>query len=590
VGHTVTMFTKADTTRSSDQPAPPKAVRIGDLLLERGLITQEQIEHALSYQRDRGHKKLLGEILVELKYVTEEQVMEELARAYDVPFARITPKVADPRIIEVLPREFLEKHNVLPLFHVQNKLTIALHEPTNVFLIEEIGRLTDSSVQVVAATIKDIQATLQAHLPNSNVFVIDDLVDDVDEGDLTLVEQQVTDLSNLEAAAGDSPVIKLVNYVIFSAVEEGASDIHIEPDEKNLRVRFRQDGTLFEKMKPPFQMAPAIASRIKIMAGLDISERRIPQDGGITVMLGKQAVDLRVSTMPGKFGEKVVIRIIDKSGMSGGLEQCGFSFEMLQKLRHVIHQPNGIILITGPTGSGKSTTLYGMLNELNEDSVNISTVEDPVENNVPGINQFQTNDKAGFTFAKALRSLLRQDPDIVMVGEIRDQETGKIAVQAALTGHVVLSTLHTNDAPSAVTRLFNIGVEPYLVAASIRGVLAQRLLRRICQRCKEPVEVSSKIRKSMDELAGGDCGIDTFYHGVGCPKCKDRGMSGRVGVFELFVPDDEALDAVSRGVGLQELKRMALASGYTTLAQDGLEKVRAGVTTPEELLRAVAMT
>ncbi len=586
------MFTKTATSTPAENAAnaAPRPVRIGDLLLDRGLITQEQIEHALTYQRDRGHKKLLGEVLVELKYVTEEQVMEELATAYGVPFARISPKLADPKIIEVLPREFLEKHSVLPLFNVHSKLTVAMHEPTNVFLIEEIARLTNCSVQIVAATVKDIQATLQAHLPNSNVFVIDELVDGEDANDITFVEQQVTDLTNLEAAAGDSPVIKLVNYLIFSAVEENVSDIHIEPGEKVLRVRFRKDGNLYEKMRPPYQMAPAIASRIKIMGGMDISERRVPQDGGITVMIGKRGVDLRVSTMPGKLGEKVVIRIIDKSGLSGGLDRAGFSYEMLTKLRQAANAPNGILLVTGPTGSGKSTTLYGILNELNQDDVNICTVEDPVENNVEGLNQFQTNDKAGFTFATALRALLRQDPDIIMVGEIRDPDTAKIAVQAALTGHVVLSTLHTNDAPSAITRLFNIGVEPYLVAAAIRAVLAQRLLRRVCVRCKEPYDPPAKIRASLDSLAGGKCDIDAFQRGAGCAKCRNTGYSGRVGIFELFVPDGDTLDAVSRGASLQELKRLALASGYTTLAQDGLEKVRAGITTPEELIQAVALS
>ena len=585
------MFARTDQPESNteNKPQTGKPVRIGDLLLEKGLISQEQIAQALDYQRNRGHKKLLGEILIELELVSEERVCETLAEAYDVPFARITPKVSDPKVIEMLPREFLEKHFVLPLFYVQGKLTVAISEPTNVFLIEEMGRLCECPVQIVAATLKDIQATLEAHLPNTNIFVIDDIVDDNDTSAMEIVDSQMADMHSLEASADDSPIIKLVNYIIFSAVEERASDIHIEPDDNTFRVRIRIDGKLFEKMRPPYNMLPAVVSRIKIMAGMDISERRIPQDGGITVMLNKHPIDLRVSTMPGKFGEKVVMRIVDNRNKVASLDTCGMGHDLLKDWKEILHRPNGIILVTGPTGSGKSTTLYGSLNELNDPTVNISTVEDPVENSVVGVNQFQTNDKAGFTFASALRALLRQDPDVVMVGEIRDPETAKIAVQAALTGHVVLSTLHTNDAPSAVTRLFNIGVEPYLVAAAIRGVLAQRLLRKICTRCKEPVAIDDHTMRTIKLIAGPDYQIDTIYQGSGCKACRNTGYSGRVGIFELYIPDDDAMEAIAKGAGLQDLKKIAKASGYRTLADDGLEKVKAGVTTVEELFHAAAM-
>lgn len=566
----------------------PRMVRIGDLLLEREIITQEQIERALEYQRDKGHKKLLGEIFVELEFVTQEQVMEVLAEAYDIPFVRLTAKVADPRVIEVLPREFIEKNLILPLFLVHGKLTIAVHEPTNVFLIEEVARVSGHTIQIVAATAKDIRMMIEAHLPNANVFVIDEIVDDVSENDLSLVEKQVTDLSSLEAAADDSPVIKLVNYIIFTAVEEGASDIHIEPGDKDLRVRFRVDGSLFEKMRPPHQMLPAVVSRIKIMSGLDISERRVPQDGGITVMLHKRPVDLRVSTLPGKFGEKVVMRVIDNRDSLATLEQSGFAPSMLRAFREQLQQPNGVILVTGPTGSGKTTTLYGMLNDVADESVNVSSVEDPVEYNLAGINQFQVNERAGFTFASALRALLRQDPDIIMVGEIRDQDTAKICTQAALTGHLVFSTLHTNDAVSAVTRLFNIGVEPYLVAAALRAVLAQRLLRRICKECKEGFTPDAEQQRILDRLIGDSEPITTLFRGSGCAKCRDTGYAGRVGVFELFIPSDELLDDISRGGSLQEIRRKALTDGYVTLREDGIEKVRAGITTIDELVRTCA--
>src|SRR5580692_8576300 len=459
---------------------------LGQLLMAKGVIQQEQLDRALDEQKRSGHQKLLGEVMVELRICTEDQIVEALAQAYSVPYARISPRIADPKVIQVLPKEFLEKHQALPLYLVEGVLTVAVPEPANVFLLEEIERLSGYQVQVVAATARDIKSTLQAYLPNDKVFVIDDIIEEVEPSEFTLIEAPVQDIVNLEQAAGDSPVIKLVNYVIYNAVKDGASDIHVEPGESTLRIRYRIDGCLTEKMRPPFQMHAAVASRIKIMAGLDISERRLPQDGGIHVMMEKRPIDMRIATMPGKNGEKVVIRVIDNDKASVNLEKLGFGYDTLKAWRKLISLPNGIVLVTGPTGSGKSTTLYACLQELNRPDVNICTVEDPVEYNLSGVNQFQVNEKAGFTFATALRALLRQDPDILMIGEIRDGETAKLATQAALTGHLVLSTLHTNDAPGAVTRLYNLGIEPYLVGATLCGVLAQRLVRKLCQHCKEP--------------------------------------------------------------------------------------------------------
>src|SRR3954464_6366475 len=432
---------------------------LGQLLADRGLIKPEQLERALDEQRRSNHQKLLGEVLVELRICTEDQITEALAQAYGVPYARVSPRVADPKVIAVLPKEFLEKHQVLPLFLVERVLTVAVPEPANVFLLEEIERLSGHQVQVVAATTCDIKATLQTYLPNDKVFVIDDIIEEVKPEEFALIEAPVQDITNLEQAAGDSPVVKLVNYCIYNAVKDGASDIHIEPGENQLRIRYRIDGRLMEKLRPPFQMAAAVCSRIKIMAGLDISERRLPQDGGIHVMMDKRPIDLRVSTMPGKHGEKVVVRVIDNDKASVNLEKLGFGYETLKQWRKLIALPNGILLVTGPTGSGKSTTLYACLQELSRDDVNICTVEDPVEYNITGVNQFQVNDKAGFTFANALRALLRQDPDILMIGEIRDSETAKLATQASLTGHLVLSTLPTNDAPGSSPRLYNLGIE-----------------------------------------------------------------------------------------------------------------------------------
>ena len=564
---------------------PAETKQLGQLLLSRGMVSPQQIEEALNTQSHDGHRKLLGELLIELGAVSEEQVTEVLAEAYGVPYAKINAKLCDPKIVEALPREFLEQQSVLPLFLINGRLTVAVPEPSNVFLLEEIERLAGYPVQIVASTARDIQQTLKSHSPSSDVFVIDELVDDVQPDDFSLVEKEVTDLSNIEEVAGHSPVIKMVNYLVYGAVQDGASDIHVEPGDNMLRVRYRVDGRLFEKIRPPYQMHAAVVSRVKIMASLDISERRIPQDGGIHVMIDGRPIDLRVSTMPGKFGEKVVIRIIDNKSTIVSLEKLGFSTATLKQLRGIVHEPNGIVLVTGPTGSGKSTALYAMLSEMNAEDVNICTVEDPVEFSLAGVNQFQTNDKTDFTFANALRSLLRQDPDIIMVGEVRDGETAGIAVQAALTGHMVLSTLHTNDAPSAVTRLINIGVEPYLIAASLRAALAQRLVRRICTHCKEPVEISAAIQRTMDKEVGS---AEQLYHGTGCTKCRNTGFSGRVGIFELLTPDDQMLDLIARDGTLQEIRDQATKSGFIQMRHDGLEKAKAGLTTVEEVLTATA--
>ncbi len=563
-----------------------KRKSIGQILLGKGLLSQPALEAILEQQKQEGRHKLLGELLVEQALITEEQLTETLAELHGVPYAKISPKICDPKIIEVLPREFLEKHSVLPMFLVNNTLTLALAEPSNLFLIEEIQQLTGFIVQVVASTHRDIASTMQAHLPAANVFVIDDIIDDVKPEDFTLVEAQVEDIGNLQEAAGHSPVIKLVNYLLYHAVREGASDIHIEPDEKKTRVRYRVDGRLYEKICPPHAMHPALVSRIKIMASLDISERRLPQDGGIHVLLEGRPIDLRVSTMPEKWGEKTVIRIIDNRNIPVNLEKLGFAYEMLTQLKKTLEQPNGILLVTGPTGSGKSTTLYASLQEIHKPDINICTVEDPVEFNLTGVNQFQVNDKIGFTFAGALRSLLRQDPDVIMVGEVRDAETARIAIQAALTGHLVLSTLHTNDAPSSIVRLINMGIEPYLLAASLRAIVAQRLVRKLCVSCRVAYEPPLNIRHVVEKSAGP---FDNLYHAKGCKKCRNSGYTGRIGIYELLVPDTEMLDAVVAGATMNRLREMCRERNIPTLRSDGLIKVKAGITTYEEILRATAL-
>ena len=450
------------------------------------------------------------------------------------------------------------------------------------FLIDEIERMSGCKVQIVCATAKDINATLKTYLPAANVFVIDDIIDEDSLDDFSLIENITEEIGNLEEIAGQSPVVKLVNYLIFNAVRENASDIHIEPDDKKLRVRYRVDGNLYEKMTPPYQMHSAIVSRIKIMADLDIAQRRLPQDGGIHVLVEGKAVDLRVSVMPTNFGEKVVIRIINPQQIILNLESLGFSYKHLQLYRDIIQSPHGMVLVTGPTGSGKNTTLYATLAELNREEDNICTVEDPVECNISGINQFQVNESSGFNFSTALRSLLRQDPDIIMVGEVRDNATASIAVQAALTGHLVFSTLHTNDAPSAVTRLIDLNVAPYLVSASLIAVLAQRLVRKICTSCKTEYEPSLSLKNIVRKL-GGD--VPKFYRGVGCRHCRNTGCSGRIAIHELFILSDTVKEMINDGCSLKKLKEQALNGGMVPLRLDGMEKVKAGIVPVEEVLR-----
>lgn len=564
------------------QIATENKMQLGQLLQAHGVVTEEQLQRALSEQKEKGHRKLLGELLVEMGYCSENQIASALAEVYGVPYAQVSPKICDVKAIELLPRDFLEEYIVLPLFKVYGVLTVAVSEPTNVFLLDEIERLSGCKVQVVCSTTKDIKATLQTYLPAANVFVIDDIIDDEGLEDFTLIEHITQDISNLEEIAGQSPVVKLVNYLLYNAVRENASDIHIEPDDKDLRIRYRVDGRMYEKMHPPHQMHAAIVSRIKIMAELDIAQRRLPQDGGIHVMVEGRPIDLRVSVMPGNFGEKVVIRIIDSHKVLFNFESLGFTYDNLNSFRSVIQSPNGIVLVTGPTGSGKNTTLYAALSELNNEEVNICTVEDPVECNMRGINQFQVNEKAGFEFSTALRSLLRQDPDIIMVGEIRDKATANIAVQAALTGHLVLSTLHTNDAPGAVTRLLDLGVQPFLVSASLIAVLAQRLVRKICPNCKTEYDVPPSIKKMVGKA---NVEIEQFYRGVGCKKCRNTGHAGRIAIHELFVPSERVKEMITERASLKQLRQCAIDSGMVPLTMDGFEKVKAGIVPVEEILR-----
>ncbi len=554
--------------------------RLGNLLIAKGYLSEEQLASALERQHDGSRTKLLGEILTELEYCTEDQIVECLASEYGVPYAKIDVRLYDPKVTDVLPREYIENNLVLPLFAIRGTLTVAVSEPSNLFLIDEIRGLSNLDVQIVAATPKDIRRAI-TNLPNSTVFVIDDIIEDSETVEVTLIEEAIEDIGDIEEIAGQSPVIRLVNYLIFNAVKEGASDIHIEPAERCLRVRYRIDGRLHKALEVPQHLLNAVASRIKIMASMDISERRLPQDGRVNVLMEGRKIDLRVSTFPTSRGEKTVLRVLDTRSVSLNLEDLGFAEDVLGAFRRNIQAPNGIILVTGPTGSGKSTTLYAALNEISSMENNVCTVEDPIEYHLPLINQFQVQEKIGLTFSLALRTLLRQDPDVIMVGEVRDEETARTAIQAALTGHLVFSTLHTNDACSAVTRLVNMGVEPYLIGAALNMVLAQRLVRRVCPKCRQTYDPPRTMRKALDRMGYQ---FETFYRGVGCRSCRNTGFKGRIGIHELMVLDDELRDAIVADPNINRLREIAARNGMIALRHDGFRKVREGITTIEEIL------
>jgi type IV pilus assembly protein PilB len=554
--------------------------RLGDLLVAKGYLSEERLAEALDRQRQQRNK-LLGEILVEHDFCTDDQIVECLAAEYGVPYARLDARLCDLKVVDVLPRDFIERNLVLPLFKVRDTLTVAVSEPANLFLVEEIAQICGGQVQIVVSTVKDIRRLITS-LPNSKVFVIDDIIEDSSTAEVTLIEDAIDDIGDMDEVAGQAPVIRLVNYVIYNAVKEGASDIHIEPAERCMRVRYRVDGRLYKALEVPQHLLPAVSSRIKIMAGLDISERRLPQDGRVNVMMEGRKIDLRVSTFPTTHGEKTVMRVLDTRGISLNLEHLGFGEDILAQFRRGIEAPNGIVLVTGPTGSGKSTTLYAALSSISSMENNVCTVEDPIEYHLPLINQFQVQSKIGMTFSKALRTLLRQDPDIIMVGEVRDEETARTAIQAALTGHLVFSTLHTNDACSAITRLINMGVEAYLIGAALNMVLAQRLVRRICPKCRQTYEPARNVRKALERM-GYD--FKEFYRGVGCKSCRNSGYKGRIGVHELLMITDELRDAIVSDPTIGNIRRIAAKDHMVTLAHDGFRKVREGLTTVEEVFQ-----
>ena len=558
------------------------------ILLTKGAATPAQVQQARNVAAKTPG---LTPATVLLQGGADEAVVQQaVAEAAGLPFERFSAESVEAhRYVERLGLEFCRKQGVLPLRTQGSRVVAGLLDPDNLLLIDEVRHRLGTTVRPVVVCRADIEAYAESRKEEeseSNVVPVDEIIADIHEDDVEVVETKEEDL-DLEKMAGESPVIRFVNYLIFNAVQEGASDIHIEPQEKRMQIRYRIDGVMFEAMSPPHHMHAAIISRLKIMANLDISERRLPQDGRIRAMVHGRKLDLRLSTLPTAQGEKAVMRILDTRSINVQLDDLGMNEDTLLMWKHQINQPHGILLVTGPTGSGKTTTLYSSLGQMDRLKLNISTVEDPVEYHLNGINQCQTHDKIGMTFASALRALLRQDPDVVMVGEIRDQETGKTAIQASLTGHLVLSTLHTNDAPSSVTRLINIGVEPFLIGAALNACLAQRLVRRICQHCKQQAPPDGT---TADHLAVHGIAVDEVWSGRGCDRCRNTGYSGRVGLYEILVLDDNLRDRIAGNPNVTEFRRICIERGMVTLREDGLKKVAQGLTTVEEVLRVTEST
>ena len=557
---------------------------IADALLEMGKITEQQHAHVRQEQLEKPGSDAATWLLKDGLINTNDVLMAK-AKLYGLEFRQIGPEDVQQQAFVKLDIDFIKRSNIVPIAVEQDTLVVATSEPANIFAIEDVKRQTQMNLQVVVCSLEDIMAVCDSFQAESTPDVIggyslDDIISDMTE--VEVVQDQKEEFQDLEKMAGQSPVIKFVNYLISNAVHEGASDIHIEPKEKSARIRCRIDGMLFELMQAPLNMHPAIVSRIKIMANLDISERRLPQDGKIKVSVGGRTIDLRISTLLTSNGEKVVIRVLDSKSIMRGLEQLGMEPKVCEAFSQQIALPHGILLVTGPTGSGKSTTLYSALSQMDGDKLNISTVEDPVEYELAFCNQVQTSEKIGLNFASALRSLLRQDPDVIMIGEIRDNETARIAVQAALTGHLVLSTLHTNDAASSITRLVNIGIDPYLIAASLNAALAQRLVRKICPKCKEVYQLPQHMRRYVEKAGVNP---EELFTGSGCEDCRGSGYFGRVGIYELLIINDKFRDVINKDPAVNNMRRAFHESGQPSLFDDGIQKVKQGLTTIEEVLR-----
>jgi type IV pilus assembly protein PilB len=552
---------------------------VADVLSEAGRITGDQLSQVRQIQKEKPNCDIF-ETIRDLKLVDEPDMSMAQAGLYDMEFRRIEPEQIDKKVFDKLDLDYVRSNRIMPISVRGDTLMVATSRPADLFIIEDVKRQAQMNIETVVCLEEDIDKVCEAFNDEKMDCDLDDIINDMT--DVEIMHDQEDESEDLEKMAGQSPVIKFVNYLISNAIREGASDIHIEPKERFMRTRYRIDGVLFEMKQSPLKMHPAIVSRVKIMANLDISERRLPQDGKIKVSVGGRAIDLRVSTLPTNHGEKVVIRVLDSKSICLGLDKLGMEPDAMATFNGQITLPHGILLVTGPTGSGKSTTLYTALAQMDGEKLNISTVEDPVEYQLDFCNQVQINDKIGLDFATALRSLLRQDPDVIMIGEIRDNETARIAVQAALTGHLVLSTLHTNDAAASITRLVDIGIDPYLIAASLNGVLAQRLVRKICPECKQVSDVSENVARYA---AKAGIKPKQVHYGAGCDKCRGSGYLGRVGIYEQLVVDEQLRDMINKDASVNNMRRVFHESGRRSLYDDGIVKVKRGLTTIEEVLR-----
>jgi type IV pilus assembly protein PilB len=559
--------------------------RLGELLVRENLISLQQLQKAQEEQRKTGGR--LGLSLTKMGIIGENELTSFLSKQYGVPAVNLSDFEIDPDVIKLIPVEVAKKHEVVALKRAGSALVVAMSDPSNIYAIDDLKFLTGYNIEVVVASEVAIDEAITRYYDKQVDYkdVLGDLnVDDVDVAE----EAEDVNTVDLEKASADAPVVKLCNVLLLNAIKKHASDIHVEPYEKSFRVRYRIDGVLYEEQALPMKLKNAITSRMKIMAQLDIAERRLPQDGRIKLKIGKdKEMDFRVSVLPTLFGEKIVMRLLDKTNLQLDMTRLGFEEKALADFKKAIHMPFGMVLVTGPTGSGKTTTLYSALAELNKISENISTAEDPVEYNLAGINQVQMHDDIGLNFAAALRSFLRQDPDIIMVGEIRDFETAEIAVKAALTGHLVLSTLHTNDAPSTVSRLLNMGVEPFLVTASVNLILAQRLARKVCAECKAPAEPNVKALMDLGMKPEVARAVK-LMKGKGCRVCSNTGYKGRIALYEVMPFGETLKELVLQGASTTEVKAEAIRSGMKTLRASGLQKIAEGVTTIEEVGRVTA--
>ncbi len=573
--------------------------KLGEILLKENLISSDQLKQALEHQKTNGGR--LGNSLVKLGFLSDDEVTAVLSRQYGVPSINLAYFEVDPGVTKLIPMETAMKYQVLPLSRVGSSLTLAMVDPTNVFAMDDIKFMTGFNIEPVVASESAIVEAVKKHYGSvedvERKKELEDIVSFIDEGgtesvELEAMEEDALNLAQMEKAAEEAPVIKLVNYILTDAVKRGASDIHMEPYEKEYRVRYRVDGMLMTIMNPPNKLRDAIISRVKIMAKLDISEKRLPQDGRIMIKFmkdgKKKQLDFRVSVLPTLHGEKIVMRLLDKENLRLDMTKLGFEQESLTKFQKAIFKPYGMVLVTGPTGSGKTNTLYSSIAQLNKPDTNIVTAEDPVEFQLPGINQVQMKEQIGLNFAAALRSFLRQDPNIILVGEIRDFETAEIAIKAALTGHLVLSTLHTNDAPATISRLMNMGIEPFLVATSVHLICAQRLARRVCQDCKVPEELSPQVLIDAG-YTPEEAKTVKVYKGQGCATCGNKGYKGRVGLYEILEITDELRELILVGASALELKKKAIEQGMISLRRSGLIKIMAGMTTLEEVIRETVL-